>query len=119
MASRLPSGDHESGDEGAPGGKLTGSVHAPEVRRVAALLASAAINQTWAGRGASCSRKWLFWISNARLWRSSPVTLGASSDATYAISLDAPGRQLIVDASGSATTDLSVCNTAERSITLC
>src|ERR1017187_3380080 len=93
MASRLPSGDHESGDEGAPGGKLPGRVHAPEVTRLAAALPGAGPNQAWGGRGASCRRKWLFWISNARLWRSSPVTFGASSDATYAISLDAPGRQ--------------------------
>src|SRR5881409_3913979 len=32
----LPSGDHASGDEGAPGGKLTGKLQLPDVRRRAA-----------------------------------------------------------------------------------
>ena len=36
---RLPSGDHESGDEGALGGRLTGSVQAPVVSLRAGTLA--------------------------------------------------------------------------------
>src|SRR6266536_2554523 len=61
IANRLPSVDHESGDDGAPGGSVTGSVHAPEVSRLAGALPSDAISHTCAGRGASSSRKWLFW----------------------------------------------------------
>ena len=53
-------GDQEIGDEGALGGRLTGSVHAPVVSRRAADLPSAVTSQTCAGRGASCNRKWLF-----------------------------------------------------------
>ena len=32
----LPSGDHDSGDEGDPGGKVMGKLQAPEVSRFAA-----------------------------------------------------------------------------------
>src|SRR5215831_16361286 len=52
-ASLLPSDDHETGDDGAPGGKVAGSVHVPEVSRFAALLPSTATSQRCTGRGVS------------------------------------------------------------------
>ena len=56
MARRAPSGDHESGDDGALGGRLAGSVHGAGGQPPRRALPSAEISQTCAGRGASSSR---------------------------------------------------------------
>src|SRR5262245_64897197 len=52
----LPSGDQARGDEGGPGGSLTGRLQEPEVRRCAA-PPSAGTSQMCEGRGARVARK--------------------------------------------------------------
>ena len=65
MAIDLPSGDQAIGDDGGPGGKLTGRLHVPDVSRRAAPL-SFATSQTCVEVGAFVTRKSV--LEAARRW---------------------------------------------------
>src|SRR5262245_34848813 len=73
MAIDFPSGDHASGDEGAPGGKLTGRLQVPDVSRRAGALPSLPTSHTCVGIAAFVTRKSSLPISNESLNRSTPV----------------------------------------------
>src|SRR5437867_3507143 len=88
----LPSGDHASGDEGAPGGKLTGKLQLPDVRRRAAVAPSLGTSHTCVGVGAVATRKSSLPTSNESLNRSGPVFFSASSAVAYTI-VDPSGDQ--------------------------
>src|SRR6266849_5576987 len=83
IARLLPSGAHAIGDDGGPGGKLTGMLHVPDVKRRASPPALAT-SQRWVGVGASVIVKSSFPTSNASLNFSRPVFFGDSSAVAYA-----------------------------------
>ena len=88
----VPSGDHESGDDGAPGGIVTGKLHEPEVNLLASPPA-AAINQMCDGVGAEIKNISLFPTSKASLPLSASALFDGSSEVTKTI--DSPlGFQL-------------------------
>src|SRR2546426_4728232 len=80
----LPSGDHVSGDAGAPGGWLIGRLHEPEVMRRAS-PPSAGTSHAWVGSACDWIRKSSLATSNESLKRSGPVFFSASSSVAYAI----------------------------------
>ena len=88
---RLPSGDQERGDAGELGGRTTGRVQVPEVKRFASPPA-AGISQMWTGMGAALVNKSSLPTSNASSPFSSSFLLAGWSAAAKAISLPS-GRQ--------------------------
>src|SRR5271165_329998 len=82
----LPSGDHAIGEAGDPGGWLIGSVQVPEVRRLGC-PPFAGTSHRCVGSAAARTRKSSLPTSKESLWRSSPVFLGASSEAANAMRL--------------------------------
>ena len=81
----LPSGDHTIGDDGDPGGFVTGRLQVPDVSR-RAIPPSLLITHRWEGCGGAVTRKSSFSTSKESLKRSSPAFTAASSAATNAIS---------------------------------
>ncbi len=84
--SLLPSGVKAMGEAGGPGGKATGKVHSPEVRRFASPPA-AGMSQRCVGSALSLSRKLPSPTSKASSNLSAPVFLEGASAAAKAMAL--------------------------------
>src|SRR5207244_1066932 len=78
IAMVFPSGDQVRGDEGAPGGKLTGRLQGPEVNR-RGVVPSLPTSHRCVGIAALVTRKSSLPISNESLKRSMPVFFSGSS----------------------------------------